>query len=72
MTFSSDNIQRTNNRHQVYIRINDTSAEFDNDNNLVIKLQKLERGANHTGQREKQKQLSQQEKKFTLQQQNGR
>jgi hypothetical protein len=39
--------QCISNGHQVYVIINDTSEEFDNDNNPVINPQKLERGANH-------------------------
>jgi hypothetical protein len=37
----------TSNRHQVCIIINDTSEEFDNENNPVINPQNLERGGNH-------------------------
>jgi hypothetical protein len=33
--------------HQVYMIISDTSEEFDNENNPVINLRNLERGANH-------------------------
>jgi hypothetical protein len=37
----------TSNRHQVCVIINDTSEEFDNDNNPVINPQNLEREGNH-------------------------
>jgi hypothetical protein len=42
-----DAIQYTNNQHQMYVIINDTSEEVDNENNLVINPHNLERGANH-------------------------
>jgi hypothetical protein len=35
------------NLHQVYVIINDTSEEVDNENNPVINSHNLERGANH-------------------------
>jgi hypothetical protein len=41
-----DASQCTNNRHQVYVIINDTSEEVDNENNLVINPHNLEQGAN--------------------------
>jgi hypothetical protein len=37
--FHSDASQSTNNQHQVYVIINDTSEEVDNENNPVIQLQ---------------------------------
>jgi hypothetical protein len=42
-----DPSQCTSNRHQVYIIINDTSEEVDDENNPVINPHNLERGVNH-------------------------
>jgi hypothetical protein len=39
--FSSGSSRGASNRHQVCIIINDTSKEFDTENNLVINLQNL-------------------------------
>jgi hypothetical protein len=38
--------------HQVYVIINDTSEEFDNENNPIINPHNLERGANHRSEGE--------------------
>jgi hypothetical protein len=40
------------NRHQVYAIINDTSEEFDTENNPIINLQNPARGANHRAEGE--------------------
>jgi hypothetical protein len=40
--FSSGNNHCTSNLHQVYIIINDTSEEFDDDNNPIINPQHLQ------------------------------
>jgi hypothetical protein len=37
----------TSNRHQIYVIINDTSEEFDIENNPIINLQNPAQGANH-------------------------
>jgi hypothetical protein len=44
---SSNSRQYASNRQQVYVIINDTSEEFDAENNPVINPQNIERGANH-------------------------
>jgi hypothetical protein len=44
--------QYTSNRHQVYIIINDTSKEFDAENNPIINLYNIEQGANHRAEGE--------------------
>jgi hypothetical protein len=45
--FSLGSCHDTSNRHPVCVIINDTSEEFDTENNPVINPQNLERGANH-------------------------
>jgi hypothetical protein len=47
ITLSLSSSQYASNRHQVYVIINDTSEEFDIENNPFINPQNLERGANH-------------------------
>jgi hypothetical protein len=45
--FCSSTNNNTSNRHQVYVIINNTSEEFDGDNNPIINPQNLQQGANH-------------------------
>jgi hypothetical protein len=55
----------------VYIIINDTSEEVNNENNPVIKSHNLERGANHRADGETESAVADREK-FTSQLKNGR
>jgi uridine phosphorylase len=50
--FSSGSSHGANNRHQVCVIINDTSKEFDAENNPVINPQNLDQGAKHRAEGE--------------------
>jgi hypothetical protein len=62
--FYSDPNQCINNRHQVYVVINDTYKEVDVENNLVINPQNLERGANHRAEGETDSAVARREKVY--------
>jgi hypothetical protein len=60
----SDASQYANNRHQMYVIINDTSEEVDNENNPVINPHNLERGANHRADGETESAVADREKVY--------
>jgi hypothetical protein len=60
--FSSISSRNTRNQHQVCVIINDTSEEFDTDNNPIINPHNLERGANHRAEGETKSAIATREK----------
>jgi hypothetical protein len=60
----SDASQYTNNRHQMYLIINDTSEEVNNENNPVINPHNLKRGANHIADGEARSTVADREKVY--------
>jgi hypothetical protein len=60
--FSSVSSRSTSNRHQVCVIINDTSEEFDTENNPIINPHNLERGANHRAEGEIESAIATREK----------
>jgi hypothetical protein len=60
--FSSVSSRSTSNRHQVCVIINDTSEEFDTENNPIINPHNLERGANHRAEGEIESTIATREK----------
>jgi hypothetical protein len=50
--FSSDSNRGVNNQYQVYAIIDDTSVELDNNNNPIINLENVKKGANHMAEGE--------------------
>jgi aromatic ring-opening dioxygenase LigB subunit len=60
--FSSISSRNTRNQHQVCVIINDTSEEFDTDNNPIINPHNLERGANHRAEEETESAVATREK----------